>query len=241
MAVDVTDAVIGSAESSLVVIDSIAALAPMKEVEASAEDNFVGLQARLVGGMIRKVTSALIRERKRGHYVTVLFINQFRTKIGVMYGDPRTVPGGKALEYSTTVQITMKNKEQSGKDARDVEAVTHNEHAFTITKNKMNHGPRTGEFKLIRVPDEEYGLEPGDVDDAHTLLAYAKKFGAYGGGGSKWTLEFDQHKHVFGKAREAIVAMYEDRNLYWALRNWIIREQARFLAMPDDFLEIFEV
>lgn len=139
-ALDLADAFVRTREVSLVVIDSIAALVPMKEIENSTEDATVGLQARLVGQMIRKVTAGLISERRRGHKVTLLLINQFRSKIGISWGDPRTVPGGRALEFAATVQLIIKNKEAMGRDDYDVEVVSRNEHSFLIQKNKMNAG-----------------------------------------------------------------------------------------------------
>lgn len=237
MAVDIADAVIGSAETSLIIVDSIAALTPMKEIDASAEDAFVGLQARLVGNLVRRATSSLIRERRRGHLVTVLFLNQFRMKIGVSFGDPRTLPGGKALEFATSVQMIIKNKENKGKSIHGVETMTHNEHSFTITKNKLNGGPRTGEFVLVREYDENTELHPGEVDDAATVLAFAKKFGLYSGGGSRWTLDFDEYEVEFSKAAEAIQALRDDRELYWALRTHLIRMQAESQGMPQEFIE----
>jgi recombination protein RecA len=237
MGVDVGDAIIQSAETSLLVVDSLAALVPMKEVESSAEDAHVGLQARLIGSFIRRLTSGLIKERKRGHYVTVLFLNQFRTKIGVTYGDPRTIPGGKALEFATSVQVIIKNKEKSGSTAEGIDTMLANEHAFTVTKNKLNNGPRTGEFVLVREPDEESGLLPGDVDDASTVLAFAKKFNLYTGSGQKWTLDFgDQSKYTFGKAKDAIQMLREDKEMYRGLRTHILRLQAAKLGMTDEFI-----
>ena len=238
-AVDAADAFVRTKEVSLIVIDSIAALTPMKEIDSSAEDAFMGLQARLVGSLVRKVTSGLIAERNRGHFVTVLLINQFRSKVGVVYGDPRSIPGGKALEFSTSVQLIIKNKEQMGKDEYDVETVAENEHAFEIKKNKMNTGPRTGEFRVRRVPDDSLGLKEGDVDDATTLLAYAKKFGAYTGGGSSWTLDFWDEEHTFRGMNDAALHLYQNRELYWKLRNFLISEQAKHLKMPDEFIERF--
>ena len=238
-AVDAADALVRTKEVSLVVIDSIAALTPMKEIDSSAEDALVGVQARLVGNMIRKVNSGLISERNRGHYVTIVFINQFRLKIGISFGDPRTIPGGKALEFSTSVQLIIKNKEQMGKDEYDVETVEENEHAFDIKKNKINSGPRSGEFRIRRVRDAELGLEEGDVDDAGTMLAYAKKFGAYTGGGSAWTLSFWDEEHQFRSAQAATIKLYEDKDLYWKLRNFLLYEQASHLGMPDSFLQRF--
>jgi recombination protein RecA len=236
MAVDIADAVVRSKESSLIVIDSIAALVPMKEIEDSAEDAHVALQARLVGRMIRKVSSGLIAERKRGHFVTVLLINQFRNKIGG-YGDPRTVPGGKALEFATSLQWIMKNKEVKGRSDNEIESMTHNEHSFYITKNKMNAGPRAGEFQLCRQYDPETGLGIGDVDEAATMLVYAKKFGAYTGGGQKWVLDFDDIRETFTKASKAIEWMYAEPVMHRALRDHLIRCQAAALDMKPEFIK----
>lgn len=239
MACDVGVAVLESADTSLVIVDSVAALTPMKELDSSAEDAHVGLQARLVGSFVRKVTSALISERKRGHYVTLLLLNQYRSKIGG-YGDPRTIPGGKALEYSTSVQIDIKNREKVGKTENKSESVAYNEHPFRVTKNKLNGGIRNGEFIMVRDSSYHDLLVPGDVDDAETVLSYAKKFGFYSGGGTKWVLDYDDGKHIFGKAKEAIEALMEDRDMYWGLRTRIIREQAALLGMPEEFITRIE-
>jgi len=240
-ALDMCDALMRTKEVSLIVVDSLAQLVPAKEIEASAEDQFVGLQARLIGSFVRKAVSGLLTEKLRGHNVTLLFINQFRSKIGGWSptGDPLTEPGGKGLGFAYSLEVTMKNKEEKGKDSHEVETMVENEHAFSITKNKLNGGPRTGEFRLRRVPDEELGLGIGDIDDASTLLAFAKKFGAYTGGGQSWKLDFWDEEHNFRRLDDAIVHLYEDRDLYWKLRNFLICEQATHLGMPDDFLERF--
>lgn len=236
MAVDIADAMLGTEETSLLVVDSLAAMSPTKEIESSAEDQFVGLQARLIGSMVRKITSGLVRERKRKHYVTVLFLNQFRAKIGGYGHDTRSIPGGKALEFSTSLQLIMKNKENKGRDAVGVETMMYNEHPFTITKNKMNSGPRTGEFTLQRSYDEATGLEEGDIDNAPTMLTYAKKFDIYTGGGTKWRLEFGDYDYTFKKAAEAERALREDKEFAWALRNYLLQMQAANLGMPQDFI-----
>ena len=239
MAVDAGDALISSLDTSLLIVDSVAAITPMKEIDASAEDNFVGLQARLMSNFVRRLTNVLIKERRRRHYVSVLFLNQFRSKIGGFagYGEPRSIPGGKALEYCTSVQLIIKNKENKGKDSAGFETMTHNEHAFTITKNKLNGGPRTGEFVVIREDDEEEGLYAGMVDDASTVLSFAKKFGLYTGGGSSWKLDFQDYNLKFGKARDAIQVLREDPDIYWDLRTHIIRLQAAKQKMKQEFIE----
>jgi recombination protein RecA len=238
-AVDMASAFAQTKETSLVIVDSLAALTPMKELEISAEDQTMGIQARLIGNMIRRLTSALITERKRGHFVTVLFINQFRSKVGFVLGDPRSIPGGKALEFCTSVQIEIKNKENMGKDANDVDAVEYNTHSFNIKKNKMNGGLRTGEFELRRLPLEKYSLEQGDIDDVETMLSYAKKFNVYTGGGSSWRLAFNDYDYAFKGMEKAVEMVYSDGDIRWALRNYLIQQQAISLGMPQEFIERF--
>jgi len=240
-AVDVADALIGTDGISIVAMDSIAALTPMKEIDSSAEDALVGLQARLVGSMVRKATASMIRERRRGHEVALLFINQFRSKIGGFagFGEPRSIPGGKALEFATSVQIIIKNKEGKGKDDQGMESMSVNEHSFTITKNKLNGGGRSGEFQILRQNNDEIGLSEGEVDDAATMLLIAKKYGAYSGGGRAWNLEFWNHDITFGNAAEAIAHLYLNRDVYWDLRNFLIASYAESLNMPESFVQRF--
>jgi recombination protein RecA len=241
-AVDIADALVGTEEVCAVVIDSIAALTPMAESSSSAEDAMVGVQARLVGRMIRKTTQSMINERKRGHEVALLFLNQFRAKIGGFsggFGEPLSVPGGKALEFATTIQITIRNKENTGKNEEGHEMVVLNEHNYRITKNKLNSGARTGEFRVLRCNNTDYGLNEGDVDDASTLLAYAKKFDAYTGGGSSWKLAFWDHDLSFRKMDDAVRYLYEHRDVYWDLRNFLIASYAESMNMPDHFVQRF--
>lgn len=240
-AADIVDALIRTREISVVVIDSVAALAPMKEIEGSSEDAHVGLQARLMGGLLRKTTAGMIAERRRGHLVTPVYINQYRSKIGgfAAFGEPLSVPGGKALGFANSVEIVIKNREMAGKDANGVDSITHNEQAFKIEKNKCNGGTRTGEFRLLRMDDPETGLAEGAVDDAATMLALAKKFGAYSGAGSSWTLQFWDEEHTFRGAGDAISSIYGDGDLYAKFYDYLIWENARTLKMPDYFLERF--
>lgn len=241
-ALDMADALIRTREVSLIVFDSLAQIVPAKEIEASAEDNLqIGLQARMIGSFVRKAVNGLLAERHRGHYVTILIINQFRSKVGGWSptGDPLTEPGGKSLGFAYSVEITMKNKETAGKDSDGFETMTENEHSFQITKNKLNSGPRSGEFRLCRVADDDFGLVEGDIDDAGTLLTYAKKFGCYSGGGKSWKLAFGDFDQTFGKADEAIAYLYENREDYWLLRNHLIAMQAARLGMPQDFIDRF--
>lgn len=242
MAVDIIDALVGSWETSLVILDSLAALIPSKEAESSVEDQFIGLQARLIGRLMRKANSGIIAERHRGHRVSVLTINQYRVNIGQMFGDPRTEPGGKAVEHFPSLKWTMKNKEKIGKDEEyDTEVVVENEHAFTITKWRGNNGPRTGEFRLCRAPRPAESITEGQVDDSKTMLSYAKKFGAWVGAGTNQRLEFEEFAQRFRNIQEAVVFLNENRDIRSYLYNWLIREQAIHMGMPNDFLAGFQV
>ncbi len=236
MAADVGIAMVESKEISMVITDSIAAMTPMAEIDASVEDAFIAVQARLIARFVRKMTSALIKERKRHHWVTNFYTSQFRNRIGG-YGDPRIIVGGKAMEYCTSVQFIIKNKENKGKDEREIEDIITNEHSYTIIKNKCNSGPRVGEFILQRIADEDAGLAEGDIDDSATVLTYAKKMGFYQGEGTApKVLDFDDYRYSFRKNAETVDALRDDPDLYWALRCKLIREQAEHLGMSREFI-----
>ena len=236
-AVDICDAMLGTEGVSLVVIDSVAALVPNRELDSSAEDAHVGIQARLVGNFVRKATATMIRQRRNGSAVSLLFLNQFRTKIGGYGHDNRTIPGGKALEFSTSLQIIVKNKENKGKSSEGTDSVVTNEHPYTITKCKTNNGPRTGEFQLVREDEAVPSLLKGEVDNSPTILTYAKKFGYYTGAGKNQTLEFADFKQSFGKQDECIQFLRDNfdvqNQLWWTL----VAHQARSQKMPDEYVK----
>lgn len=238
-AVDMADAMVRTREISLLVLDSIAALVPNREIEGSAEDAHVGIHARLVTTMVRKLSAGLIAERHRGHFVTVLVINQQRSKIGGWAPagqEPLSLPGGKALEFATSLQVKFKNKENLTKeDGQDVTDV--NEHAFSIDKCKMHGGIRKGEYQMMRRDSTEFNLLEGDIDDAGAMLAHAKRLGCYTGGGKSWTLSIPDYEALnFGKAEEAIAYLYDNFDVYWALRCHLIASHAASLGLAEDFI-----
>lgn len=239
-AVDIAVALTHTREVSLIVIDSLAALVPMKEQDASAEDAQVGLQSRMITKMLRCVNSAQISERKRDHHVTILLLNQQRSKIGGWSptGDPLSLPGGKALGHFTTLEARLKNKENIKKDSSGNETLAWNDHAFTVEKNKMHAGVRQGEFRMMRRADEDLGLSEGEIDDAATMLAYAKIEGWYTGSGKGgYTLAFGGYESVrAANADEMIKTLYADREYLWSLRCHLIAESARKQGMTDEFV-----
>jgi recombination protein RecA len=237
-AVDMTVALIHARETSLVVVDSLAGLLPYKEEEGSAEDEAIpGLQAKLITRMLRRATGALMKERKRDHFVTLLVLNQHRVKIGGWSptGEARTLPGGAALGHFTSCEILVKNKENVDKSSG---LLKDNEHAFTIEKNKMNSGMRTGEYRMLRQDDDALGLVEGDIDDAATMLTFAKRLGWYTGGGKGgFTLAFGDVSEHYANGEEAVQGMYANREIYEALRIQLIVQNAMAQKMPEDFID----
>jgi len=239
-AVDMANLLIGTDLVSMIAIDSIAALLPTVEAEASAEDKHMGLQSRLVGELCRKMGGTMMHERMRGHEPMILYLNQYRTKIGQMFGDPRTAPGGRALEHFPSIVWRMLNKEIEGRDEYDSELILHNEHSFAITKNKLCNGPRHGEFRLCRYDDPDMGLTEGDIDDSKTVLTYAKKFGVFTGGGKTWRLEFNDSKFRWDSPTKGAEYLNKNRPVYKAIYNYVIQRQAIAMNMPAEFVGRFD-
>ena len=236
--VDVAEAVTRARDVSLVVVDSLAGMAPTKEIKDGAGDANVGLQAKLINTMMRKLTAAMSIESRRGHQPAIIMLNQQRVKIGGWSptGEPLAPPGGKAPEFFSSLSVTLKNKENMAKiDGRDVLSV--NEHAFTIKKNRMNGGGRTGEFRMMRRADPELGLNEGDIDDAGTMLVFAARNGWYTGGGRSWRLEYGEVSQQFGNRDEAVKYLYENADAYSDLRRNLIATEAQEQGMPDEFIE----
>lgn len=220
-ALDIADAVIRAQESSIIVVDSLAALVPFKELQDSTEDSHPGIHGRLIGTFCRKVQNALMDERKRDHRPTIILLNQWRMKIGVYRGDPRVLPGGLAQHYVASVKIEMLNKEHIGKDDRDVETVAYNEHAFKINKNKTGNGIKSGEFTMIRDPSHPLGS--GFIDDAKAVVSWAKKMDLVTGGGNSWRVDGLDKK--FPNLKSMCDYMYEDQDFFDELKDRMITMQ----------------
>jgi recombination protein RecA len=219
-AVDLADAMLRAREVAIVCMDSIAMLAPMKELDESVEQDTMALQARLVGKYIRKTNNALIKERGRGrrHFPILIHLNQFRMKVGFVMGDPRVLPGGKALEFSTSQQAEMKNKEHIGKDPDDNEVVLFNEHNIKITKNKAGGPMKEAAYKLIRLDGFE-GMPEGWIDQAKTIYKYGSQIGVITGSANSFTVdEVGKFKGAEDFTRWAL----ENRAAYYVLQAKII-------------------
>ncbi|MBR0367416.1 MAG: recombinase RecA [Clostridia bacterium] len=127
-ALDICEALVRSGAIDIVVVDSVAALTPRAEIEGDMGDSHVGLQARLMSQALRKLTGVISKTN-----AVVIFINQLREKVGVMYGNPETTPGGKALKFYASVRIDIR-KSEAIKDGKDVVG---NRVKIKIVKNKV--------------------------------------------------------------------------------------------------------
>ena len=166
-ALEVADMLVKSKSVDLVIIDSVAALVPRAEIEGEMGDHHVGLQARLMSQALRKITGNIQRSGS-----TVVFINQIRMKIGVMFGSPETTTGGNALKFYSSVRLDIRRIGS----VKEGDEVVGNETRVKVVKNKVSPPFKQAEFQIM------YGQginQEGEILDFGNKLALIDKSGAF--------------------------------------------------------------
>ncbi len=190
-ALEITELLVRSGAVDVVVIDSVAALVPRAEIEGEMGDSHVGLQARLMSQALRKLTSVLSKSR-----TTAIFINQIREKIGVLYGNPETTPGGRALKFYSSVRMEVRRKG----DVKQGGDKVGNRVRVKVTKNKVAPPFREAEIEIL------FGK---GIDKLGDLLALASDLSIVEKSGSWYSFEGERLGQGKDRAAEALLAKPE--------------------------------
>ena len=201
-ALDIVETLVRSAAIDLIVVDSVAALTPQAEIDGDMGDSHVGLQARLMSQALRKLTAVTSKSK-----CTIIFINQLREKVGVMYGNPETTPGGKALKFYASVRIDIR-KADALKDGGDVVG---NHVKAKIVKNKVAPPFKVAEFDIM------YG---SGISNTGCVLDLAVEKGIIQKGGS-W---FSYHDEKIGQGRDRVLEYFKSNPEVFDEINRQVRE-----------------
>ena len=186
-ALEICEALVRSQAISIVVIDSVAALVPQAEIEGEMGDSHVGLQARLMSQALRKLSGTINKTN-----TIVIFINQLREKVGVMFGNPETTPGGRALKFYSSVRLEVRRAEQ----LKQGDSVVGNKTVIKVVKNKV-----APPFKTANV-DIMYGegvSKEGELVDLATEAAIIEKSGAW----------YSYNGEKIGQGKENVKALFK--------------------------------
>jgi len=220
-ALDIVETLVRSNAIDVIVVDSVAALTPRAEIEGEMGDHHMGLQARLMSQALRKLTSIISRSK-----TTVIFINQIRMKIGVVFGNPETTTGGTALKFYSSMRIEVRRSAQ----IKMGEKIIGNRVKVKIVKNKVAAPFRTTEFDIMY---NEGISVPGDLLDSGVELGVVNKSGnSYSFGGEKLGVGRENAKLAL-KERPALMKEMREKSI----AVWQEREQSGLSTTKADAAE----
>jgi recombination protein RecA len=212
-AMNITEMLIKSNAVDIIVIDSVAALVPQKELDGEMGDTFVGLQARLMSQAMRKLTGAIAKSK-----TTVIFINQIREKIGVMFGSPETTPGGRALKFYSSCRVDVRRIGT----LKDGEEVVGQRVKVKVVKNKVAPPFRVAEFDMMHA--DGISVE-GDILDLAIVAKLVDKTGT-------WLRYGETH---LGQGREKARQFLKDNPaVAQEIREKILASKDAVIAMASD-------
>jgi recombination protein RecA len=188
-ALEIAETLVRSNAVDLIVIDSVAALTPRAEIEGEMGDSHIGLQARLMSQALRKLTAAISKSK-----TCVIFINQIREKIGVMFGSPETTPGGRALKFYSSVRLDLRRIAS----LKSGDNVMGGRVRARVVKNKVAPPFKEAEFDILH---DEGINKAGAVLDAAINLGVIEKSGAW--------LSFQGEK--FSQGRDAAIKILKEK------------------------------
>lgn len=204
-ALEITETLVRSAAVDIVVVDSVAALVPRAEIEGEMGDAHVGLQARLMSQALRKLTGVISKSK-----CTVIFINQLRMKIGVMFGNPEVTAGGNALKYYASVRLDIRRTEQ----IKDGDQSVGSHVKVKVVKNKIAAPFKIAEFDIMF----NQGIsKSGDMIDLAVKYELIQKAGSW----------FSYKDEKIGQGREAAKSFLDEHSKVVAELDKQIRELAK--------------
>lgn len=188
-ALEICETLVRSGAVDLIVVDSVAALVPQAEIDGDMGDAQMGLQARLMSQAMRKLTGIISKSK-----ATVIFINQIRMKIGVMFGNPETTTGGNALKFYASVRLDIRRVGQ----IKDGDKISGNRTKVKIVKNKIAAPFRTAEFDIMY---NEGISKVGDILDLGVEYGILEKAGAF----------IKYNGNTLGQGREAVKTLFKEQ------------------------------
>ncbi|MBQ7680018.1 MAG: recombinase RecA [Butyrivibrio sp.] len=212
-ALEITETMVRSGAIDIVVVDSVAALVPKAEIDGDMGDSHVGLQARLMSQALRKLTAIISKSN-----CSVIFINQLREKVGVMFGNPETTTGGRALKFYSSVRMDVRRIEQIKQSGESVG----NRTRIKIVKNKIAPPFKEAEFDIMFGKGISY---TGDLLDLAANVDIVNKSGAW----------YQYGSEKIGQGRENAKAYLEDHPEICAEIDSKVR--AHYGLQPDEFLQ----